>query len=450
MKKTKVDDNLYKENHHINKVLGAGTFNCAHLVTLADEDVVMRVGLLEYEVQEPDESAIAVLRGLDLVSLLQREPSLLGPSLLKEKAHYVLEPPQFTLTNNPEFCAKIKEQTAEFDENNIPYKYAVQYIEYLQGGLFKKKLEYTELVRSIFCLLWFIHTAQKRFEFSHRDLKPDNIVFRTYEKPKLFTFYYGNDYCFSFFSAKVPVIIDFDLSTVGATQHSKMDTGTRYTAPPESILIKNTWEPVYVDSEYFAYDYWSIGVCILETIKPKLWKLCRDFRIAAFREREVEYDLIYCLLLTMAVTNNTIVDQLVPSIFFRYFTPAVRKVVATCIMSKEFNDFTDKINNDLHPTVVVLLTKLLSWTPEVRTQLHLFDPCFYMLRVNPLNRQLMEGEEIYYMQRDVKITNHEEVRRDYKNIAAKCISCLEMKQDLKACTCCAAMFCGEECHLKMH
>jgi serine/threonine protein kinase len=266
----------------------------------------------------------------------------------------------------------------------------------------------------------------------------------------LFTFYYGNNYCFSFFANKIPVIIDFDLSTVGATLHSKTDTGTRYTAPPESILTKNVLNPQFIELEYFAYDYWSVGVCILETIDPKVWGLCSGFRGASFHNEEIEYYLMYCLLLTMAVTNNTVVDQLIPSIFFQYFTPNVRKIVAKCIMSKEFNDFTDKILNNLHPTVVVLLTKLLSWTPEVRTQVHFFDPCFHILRVNPFNRQVLEGEELYDLQRDVEIVNEEEVRRDYQYIASKCISCAEVKEDLKACTCCAAMFCGEKCHAKMH
>lgn len=453
MKKTKIDLVPY-EKHDITDVLGAGTYNCAHLVTLAGEDMVMRVGLLEYEKQDkvliPTENAIVVLRGLDIVSLLQTAKHNLGPSLLKEKAHYVLDPPQFTLANNPKFCDEIKIAREELVLHEAPYKYAVQYIEYLEGNTFIHQLDHDEFVKCAFSLLWFVRVAQKRFEFSHRDLKSDNIVFRTYNNPKQFVFYYEKDYCFAFVTNRIPVIIDFDLASVSATLQSKMNTGTRYTAPPESILTKNKLDPPFVKEHYIAYDYWSIGVCLLETVDPRVWKLCNNFISERFRREEVEFDLVYCLLMTMSVTNNTTIDQLVPATYFPYFTNEFRKVVATCTMSKEFNDFQDLVMNSLHYTVINLLTKLLSWTPEVRTQVHFFDPCFQKLRVDALKRQTFVNDEVYDLPIVMERSNDEDVRRDYQYIASKCISCSEVKDNLKACTCCAAMFCGEECHNKMH
>jgi len=158
-------------------------------------------------------------------------------------------------------------------------------MEYLRGNslaqnisvIHKYPLEWKlELFYQILLPLALIH--QKGY--AHRDIKPDNIVFRTPISPD---------------RVPDPVLVDFALAKSGEEQHSVIDYSytLEYTSP-ERILrampkmdIENT-EPENIQ----ASDIWSLGVVLYEILTGKpLFKGGKEkIRTTVLREK-VDMDL---------------------------------------------------------------------------------------------------------------------------------------------------------------
>jgi len=159
-------------------------------------------------------------------------------------------------------------------------------MEYLRGNSLMENLKEIqkfplewklELFYHILLPLAFIH--QKGF--AHRDIKPDNIVFRfpiSSERPP------------------EPVLIDFALTTSGVDQRSIIDNSyTLEYASPERILrgMPMSGNEDMAPENVFASDVWSLGVILYEILTGKLlFKGNKDkIRTTIIRE-QIELDLL--------------------------------------------------------------------------------------------------------------------------------------------------------------
>jgi serine/threonine-protein kinase PpkA len=158
----------------------------------------------------------------------------------------------------------IKDRRAEYavkalNINNEPW-YMV--MEYLRGNslgqslsiIHKYPLEWKlELFYQILLPLAFIH--QKGY--AHRDIKPDNIVFRTPLSPDKYP---------------EPVFVDFALATCGEEQRAIIDRSytLEYASPERLVNARTLSEDVTELENVLASDIWSLGVVFYEILTGKL------------------------------------------------------------------------------------------------------------------------------------------------------------------------------------
>lgn len=158
-------------------------------------------------------------------------------------------------------------------------------MEYLRGNSLMENLKNIqkfsldwklELFYHILLPLAFMH--QKGF--AHRDIKPDNIVFRSPISPD---------------KPPEPVLVDFALTTSGVDQRSIIDNSyTLEYASPERILrgMPMSGNEDMSPEDVFASDIWSLGVVLYETLTGKLlFKGSKDkVRTTIIRE-QIELDI---------------------------------------------------------------------------------------------------------------------------------------------------------------
>jgi serine/threonine protein kinase len=297
-------------SYNIVRFIASGSYNCAHLVRNHDGSLeVLRVAFLPFQ-EEQFTANDRVRRGLEIVNIFQPFGTLLGPSLLKQTQAYEI----VSEISSEGLCNNILRELAKADHLFISYEFAIQHLEYLNGGNFKSTADMTieEADFCTFSLIWFLRQAQLNFDFRHRDLKPENIVLRRHQISDVYEFYTDVN-LFRFVSTVVPVIIDFDFATV-LTSKSKYDrrvVGTRYTASPDSLIyllfryVKIKIDPKESAASFQSYDWWSLGIILFEVHVPRyllplqridfqLYNVCREecnaYAMRKIREFQLKFN----------------------------------------------------------------------------------------------------------------------------------------------------------------
>jgi serine/threonine protein kinase len=267
------------EVFNLESKIASGSYNCAFaLVNKPNE--VLRIGLLIDDASRNDENR-RILRGLELVRVFQSFGNRLGPSLLRELSKYriVKEDDLDDHVEGIDLCEEILNTLRRLSDIERHHSFALQHIERLHGGRFTlesfKLLHASpqELHFSLFSLVWFIASAQQMFNYRHHDLKSGNILFKVLPHPE--TYYFNleaNRYTFT--SRLVPVVIDYDMASIELTQEgdNRNAAGTLYTMPPDVCvawvqrLHGESWNDTVAQQD--LYDYWSLGICVLELLLP--------------------------------------------------------------------------------------------------------------------------------------------------------------------------------------
>lgn len=255
---------------NILKVVGQGTYNCAHLIRVNGKDEVLRIALL-LPFEKPHVK-VMVERGLHIVHVMQGYKHIIGPSLISETSPYEIVKSLSRVTYQGA-CETIKERILKLLQQQKVFEFALQHLEYLTGGPFHNQQTLNTLEEFDFCcfsLLWFFRTSQAVFGLRHRDLKPDNIILRKYDRPMLFTFIKRNGIQVTFKSQYVPVVIDYDFASVVSTITlvDRENVGTRETAPPSALLVE-LFSYLFIslpedkkqtEEQEVSYDWWSLGI----------------------------------------------------------------------------------------------------------------------------------------------------------------------------------------------
>lgn len=477
---TRFNHEIQVDVSEIKRFLGRGAFNCAHLISKNNgtDEEVLRIGLLLFTNQQEREKSGNILRGASTVHFLQRYRKILGPSLVLETAKPALIPwVQVPEQIRDHWCENlietVKKMSPSVGEQNI--KFLFQHLEYLSGGTAKfENMAFQFQTKDVWCwvfsLLWFISHAQKFVRFKHSDIKGANIVFRLYKEPVQLQFRSDESIVFTFKTYAVPVIIDYDLSTTEFVEHEERyeNIGSYYTAPPEFLIS------VYGEKNVLSYDWWSVGIVILEMILDfnlyfSMWKrhiepyanFVNDTENLSYNANQLK-QLCYfygSCILKKCVSGDDDLFRLGPtkqdaasSKTARYiFSLPIFPAVDRLLDNKKFKEIYYLIQkalasfNGLQP----FLNRLLSWNPDERIMHDFYDwDVFkfarrrrYKKTENEFDATLIEPEQ-EVMQKNAF--------DDIEFLKSACVGCQVQDTKLSICTCCAKVYCGNQCHSMDH
>jgi serine/threonine protein kinase len=426
-----------------------------------------------------------------MVHVFQAFRHLLGPSLLTELSKYLIveESKIEKYVNINSICETVLKtigqvksiqaqktfESGDYFENN----YALQHIEYLEGGEFlsgyqDKNTKYFAFY--VFSLVWFMVMSRKAFGFRHRDLKSGNIIFRKTKTIVEYNFVLESKknkmQYYHFESQYVPVIIDYDFATTTQSLNvvDRNVVGTRYSAPPDVLLeqLSEAFDQKYKKEMYQeAYDWWSLGVCILELhfrgAITFFQTECDAFakRILSrigYRYRSQDlyflaYGLFYSCCLA-SIFSNTSSSPLPPTQWYdnvEYFFGKTMQDMAEISMHRnpEYqmlqNWFVQKKDTYF---AVHFLSKLLHWDPHVRDlggrpekYLTYFKKLKSTEQPRPNARYEFRGSK-RQAKIDLNTTQFPFLR------TSLCSNCfIESKL---MCSCCKNVFCSVECQKVKH
>jgi serine/threonine protein kinase len=360
---------------------------------------VLRTALLLPD-SEP-EVKVSVMRGLQIVSMMQSYAVYLGPSLLKETKPFIIAS-RVSDETFAKLCATIRDKVLELEnaEKKQRYEYAIQHVEYGAGGVFQNRNNLTDEEFDFACysLLWFFKSAQDIFALRHRDLKIDNIVVRVLDKAESFLFYNSaTETSVTFTSRFVPVVIDYDFASVATTTtwYDRTNVGTRSTAPPRALIaelyarVLTTRKPrVQTEEQQQSYDWWSIGIILFEVaIRPHLensvyhtlWQERMEFASFAmvvletqekadFAGNKVLKDdtrlilegLFYGMCIKAMVANDINAPKFIPGV---YYDKIQRILKVSSAVKRIFTVFDENIPQYMKS----LFRQLLSWNDAARS-----------------------------------------------------------------------------------
>lgn len=409
-------DQRFQKQSGIKKLLGNGTYNCAHEL---EDGSVLRIGLLNEETSGAD----MVRRGLVNLSAFQAYERYLGPLLLKESEPWkILRLDEIPTEITRAWCNQLNNAR----ETNS--QFAFQYLENLRGGEFSEWLfpNANILAFTTYSLLWFVRNAEQGFQFLHHDLKPANIMIRTYEEMTRFAFQTSSGNIYYFESDQAPVVIDYDFASTYLTRDANVRDvlGTPEYAPPEAIafhILRRSNEERRPE-EVRGYDWWAIGYILLETLFLRwakrfpekmapmraLLKDCHPYAKEVgkqFMERYRIYDsprqkqtkryfksFVESLIIARAVKGAPLAMRDNDAYDVKTFEIAFDNLPGARAINEAFNSFFPKYFGGL----IEILKGLLHESPIMRQQYkYLEAPWFSPFKMDSLKG----GADLYYSQR---------------------------------------------------
>lgn len=478
----------------LKKLLGAGTYNCAYYIT--EDETVLRIGFLPYSERE---TGIIVKRGLEMVHVFQSFLHMLGPSLIEEVSKYqIIDANDLDKHVEGELCPSIL--TAQADPDNVghPNEVALQHIEFLRGGIFTRaslkknniRIQKKELCFITFSLLWFFGMAQQLFSYRHHDLKGENMMIRITAEAKEYVFELPDPQgpnptkLYRFVSNIVPVVIDYDFASVYTTkgESSRNSGGTYYTRAPDSLLYSLYGEvrkPLDFPYNAHAYDYWSLGMCLLELMCDFTVPIYQLFDVEAtefagavkdkskfFPPRVTQEFLryfFYGLCFAAAVSKKPYETSLEPPReLYGSFVDEIGWDAWNTIIheSIDYKEVVDEFQKKIPSQMRAIVRKLLSIDPTLRTANN--NPMYLITNStffddNLYNPKKKEGRLVAYKGRNGPVLSDKALlAKDEAKLrgisfleGALCASCQSVVPQF-LCECCAKPFCGRGCQEKTH
>lgn len=366
----------YKGNDLV-KILGVGGFNCA---ILTSRNHVYRVRMITHKHQVP-----MVVRGNNILKHLNEQQSHLGPGVLKlfGSGQFVKSLSDSTYAFlNKEPDSECKEKLIDNFEEDYYYYYE-QMIEYINGSdldtyIGKKNIPNTKEMS--FMLIWFLQACQSLFQFQHRDIKPANILIKKLQAKKKFTFV-KDKVVYELETRYVPYLVDFDQATFSNSALQKEHQyWTLAYVPPELLIDKKM--------NLFAYDWWSLGLTLLE-----MWinqgKIVSDIMEKAFIKEGVLFKnsknrikmILIAGCIQALIRNDNPGDDMK---ILESWTKTVAKKVETDVFYRAYKLFTTNPNlmelnqniNELSKDQRYLLQNMLHPRPEYRINMYISSPLF--------------------------------------------------------------------------
>lgn len=191
------------------------------------------------------EAVVKLYRARYFLQWLQQYKSHFGPSVLETRSPHWKEYDRLTdvvadFDNmNIPICRNLETQRDFLEHEGIPFKWSVERMELLQPWAGRHP---DDLKRDLFAMLWYFMTLGMTFGFRHHDLKPPNLMMRSYERPQHFRFTFDNGRkSWDFAATKIAVPIDFDFVTFNASTRmpqQRTELGTPNYMPPEAFVLE--------------------------------------------------------------------------------------------------------------------------------------------------------------------------------------------------------------------
>lgn len=515
----------------LKKYISQGSFNCAHQIDGPNRSEVIRIAYLPgytltsektgeiYHIggyENVENSNRRIIRGLEIVHLLNNKEKnfeqVIGPSLLREISPYRVFGEKYeTLHFRGPLCNTIRESQMEhrkflfdYTKNNPNFKddsrFALQHVEFLNGG----RMEYDNVKAAApyekefiaFSLVWFFTTVSQFFGFRHRDLKFDNIMLRTTKNYEWFKFNWNNERYFHFKSRVVPVVIDYDFASVNETEsiHDRNALANVGYRPFESFLIriyrlleqkpplelylqnisldfyeeKNVDDLVPFEVHQNGYDWWGLGICLLEMYAPNanelFMKEAQTYMLFMLQKHQKPHWNKIVLNAFKLVCNRVFYSACISSLFsqtgFIVKPPYERYPESSAFFfphdtpninmqnNKLFNGMYERIGKALlgQDPIIMLLHRLLNWNPYLRNRIDHVLVFSGRATVSPYEN------EVYPYQFGLpayRITLND--YPGYENLKT-CVSCFISSKHttLYKCECCEQVFCGNKCQKVKH
>jgi hypothetical protein len=455
-------------NVRVLRVLGSGTFNCAHLTSRGD---VMRVALLHRF------NGLVALnelrRGAAILELMQGDRRHLGPALLRTTGPFLeLSAQEFPARD--QLCEDIQKTRIANEADRV---YCLQYIEFCSGGsIAAPPSPYTEddLMFLAFSLLWFVYVAGAEYGFNHNDLKGDNVLLRYQQgAAKRVFFEHGDLGVYTFTTRYEAVVVDYDMGSVATTADPR-PIGTYWAAAPEALFgvaFGIFTPPRQIDLR--ARNYWSVGIVILEACLAHhpLYSLFRSHIIrlrqfifadlgrslVADSERIVESYLLATFFIAMVHGDPDMAEPQhngYPASGLpmdALYHPAVHKFVS----DEPFVVLVKHVHGRIPAPLRSVLQRLLSWDPRRRYYSDSFaEFARYASSPTPPPPVAAYALDTYAYPANqpfrTDATGVGLLRLPHLKGCADCRAPLAIGQAAYACACCGALYCGENCHAKNH
>ena len=240
------------------EILGAGTFNC--VVEEIATGNVYRVGRITFGDDISYQTEIN--RSRDLVSLLNTYRHVVGPYFIQQP----LVDKSVQFNELPSQMRRVLKKCQPLTAVDMTDDVNFQQIERLHDirGFSAPVFEVVA-----FMLLWFLSSASVLFGFRHREIKPQNVMFRKLKQPQTRTFLVQPNTVFTFVTDIEPVIIDYDFASIFVTaSEQRNELGTYELAAPERLFAEITQT---VKPPGQTYDFFSLGMTLLYFASDKTY-----------------------------------------------------------------------------------------------------------------------------------------------------------------------------------